>query len=190
MSWNPTAAGALVVALLAGPAGAQTPSQAPASPAPPNVAQPHPTPDPQAAAPLTLTGCLARSDSAAQPGANADRAGRGPAVEFVLKVAGKDGAAPVTYPVVAATDGVKLAPHVGHRIEITGAYRIATNQQAGLSNQGVSPSTPSGSTGMETLPRPGDGATEPTAVSRTLVAQPLFVSSVKMVSGRCQGPTE
>ncbi len=83
---------------------------------------------------------------------------------------------------------MKLDQHVGHRVTITGTLKVATNQQPGLSNQGVSPSTPSGSTGMETMPKPDPMAPAHGAVSS--LAQPIFVDSLKMLEGGCKGSTE
>ena len=83
---------------------------------------------------------------------------------------------------------MKLDQHVGHRVTITGTLKVVTNQQPGLSNQGVSPSTPSGSTGMETMPKPDPMAPAHGAVSS--LAQPIFVDSLKMLEGGCKGSTE
>lgn len=73
-------------------------------------------------------------------------------------------------------------------MEITGTMRAVTNTQPVLSNHGVSPSTPSGSTGMETMPPPdpiaSSGAVGPS------VSQPIPVDSLKMLDGECKGSTE
>ena len=75
--------------------------------------------------------------------------------------------------------------HVGHRVQLTGTLRVVTNQQPGLSNQGVSPSTPSGSTGMETMPKPDPMAGAQAGVPS--VTQPILVESLKMLDGGCKG---
>lgn len=173
-----------------------SPSRAQAPPPPPNVAAPHPSPAPaaaQASAPVTLTGCLERSTATSAPtrGKEAARAEASPSTAYVLRTAptttsGSDSG--VVYNVISASKAVKLEEHVGHRVEITATMRVAANQQAGLTNQGVSPSTPSGSTGMETLPKPDPGA--PAQPGGPSVAQPLFVESLKMLEGSCKASTE
>ena len=153
------------------------------NPPPPNIAAPQTAPTPQAAepsAPVTLTGCLERS----KPPNPA------PTTAYVLRsepsTTATDARA-VVYSLVANGPSVKLDQHVGHRVTITGTLKVDTNQQPGLSNQGVSPSTPSGSTGMETMPKP-DPMAPAHAVSS--LAQPIFVDSVKMLEGGCKGSTE
>ena len=154
------------------------------NPPPPNIAAPPTAPSPQAAeasAPVTLTGCLERSKPPNPP----------PATAYVLRSEKGTTAADartVVYSLIANGPSVKLDQHVGHRVTITGTLRVATNQQPGLSNQGVSPSTPSGSTGMETLPKPDPMAPASSAVSS--LAQPIFVDSLKMLEGGCKGSTE
>jgi len=94
----------------------------------------------------------------------------------------------VVYNLIASGPAVRLEKHVGHRVQLSGTLRVATNQQPGLSNQGVSPSTPSGSTGMETMPKP-----DPMAGAQSdapSVAQPIFVEALKMIEGGCKSSTE
>jgi hypothetical protein len=174
-------------------------AQAPPPEAPPNIVMPQPTPDPGvASAPVTLTGCLQRPQATA-PGQQDKPHGVTPASAFVLRTAGASGQPPVTYHLIASTKSIDLSSHLNHRVEITGTLRAATNKQPGMSNEGVSPSTPSGSTGVETIPQPpGDapGHGEPGKLSSSsasaghVVAQPLFVTSVKMIDAQCSAPTE
>lgn len=167
----------------------------PPSPPPPNVAAPHPSPDPQAAiksAQITLTGCLERSKPASAP--DKDTAERSihtdPPSAYVLRAEPGTGTSEsaVAFNLIAARTGVRFEEHKGHRVEIRGTIRAATSSQAGLSNHGVSPSTPSGSSGMETTPTP-----DPIAPGRTdgvSVSQPILVDSLKMLDGGCKRSTE
>ena len=93
----------------------------------------------------------------------------------------------MVYNLIASGPAVRLEQHVGHRVQLSGTLRMATNQQPGLSNQGVSPSTPSGSTGMETMPKPDPMAAQAGMAS---VTQPIFVESLKMLDGGCKGSTD
>lgn len=180
------------VALLVVPStvGAQTPPAAP-----PNIAVPHPSPDPKVAAssaPVTLTGCLERSkpSTVADDGRRTQSAANtNPSTAFVLRADATTAAkgSGVVYNVISSGPSVRLDQHVGHRVEVTGTLRMATNQQPGMSNQGVSPSTPSGSTGMETLP--GPEPTAPVQGDTPSVAQPIFVDSLKMI-GSCKAATD
>jgi hypothetical protein len=198
------AASLAFVLLAAAPVPAQPPSsQTPT--APPNVAPPQPT-DPAAmspSAPVTLTGCLERGKAVpaeSRPGAPPlPGAGQTP---FVLRTLGPPSSSapaasnpsatdpkaqpkaehPVIYALVAAKDNVRFDAHVGHKVTLTGTLRAAMNQQPGMSNQGISPSTPSGSTGMETAPRP---AGDPAAANAPTITQPIFVDSLTMVDTSC-----
>jgi len=147
-------------------------------PPPPNVASPHATDrSPGDSALLTLSGCLERSKP---PVTAADTSAAGPQAPFVLRAAAEQGREPVVYQLFPASDAIKLAEHVGHRIQISAAMRAATNSQPGLSNEGVSPATRAA--GMETQPKP----TGPVAgTPGPSVAQPLFVNAVKMLSVTC-----
>ena len=172
--------------LLAPPAFAQPPS-----PPPPNVAAPHPSPDPQRAvksAPITLTGCLVRSKPAPPPDKDQTERSvhRDPPTAYVLRAEPDAGTAEnaVAYNLIAAGADVRFEEHKGHRVEITGTMRAVTTSQAGLSNHGVSPSTPSGSTGMETTPTPDPIA--PSPADGVSVAQPILVNSLKMLDGGCK----
>jgi hypothetical protein len=138
--------------------------------APPNIAAPQGE-QRHAATPaeeIKITGCLSAAANAGVTTREANNAS-----QFLLKTtaAGKTDA--VDYALQPATPDVKLQPHAGHKVEITarpaGAADALSQPQ---SNEGVSTSQPSGSTGMETIPPPS---------SRT-----LLVSSVRMISSSCQ----
>lgn len=116
----------------------------------------------------------------------------------MLRTAGADGPPAVTYHLIASTKSIDLSSHLNHRVEITGTLRAATNKQPGMSNAGVSPSTPSGSTGVETMPQPssdapGHGESRKSSSSSVsaghVVAQPLFVTSLTMIDTQCSAPT-
>lgn len=164
---------------VAGPAAAQNPP-----PPPPNVASPHATDKSPAgdSAPVTLSGCVERSKP--QPSASSSSSAAGPQALYALRTAAAPGAEATVYPLLPGSDTIKLADHVGHRVQITAVMRAATNTQPGLSNAGVSPSMRS--TGMDTQPRPGAAANEPAPA--TAIAQPLFVNALKMLDVTCEGP--
>ena len=180
------------------PAAAQSP-QTP--PPPPNVASPR-VPDSKMSvdsAPVTLTGCLERAAGPQAQTPPASRTGTTPATgtavtgasaPFVLRTAPKAGTQATVYHLFPSNDSVKLSDHVGHRVEVTAALKAATNSQAGMTNAGVSPSVPGGSTGMETMPTasPSTGAATAPAAPGAAVAQPMFVTAVKMLEGSCQAP--
>ena len=179
--------------LLASPSNAQTPAAPPTTP--PNIAAPQPAPDPVAqtsSAPVTLTGCLERSkpQSLSDGGKTPPPVNVNPPTAYVLRsepAAGTAEGQAVVYNLIASGQAVRLDQHVGHRVQLSGTLRMVTNQQPGLSNQGVSPSTPSGSTGMETMPKPDPMAAQAGMAS---VAQPIFVESLKMLDGGCKGSTD
>jgi hypothetical protein len=180
---------ALALLVIPAPAAGQTPPTTP-----PNVAAPHPSPDPKAAAssaPVTLTGCLERAKPASTTdGRHTQPANTNPPTAFALRTEATtaSGSSGVVYKVLSSGPSVQLDQHVGHRVEVTGTLRMATNQQPGMSNQGVSPSTPSGSTGMETTPtaEPATGAPG----DAPSVTQPIFVDSLKMIGGPCKPSTQ
>ena len=181
---------AVALLLIAGSAAAQTPPTAP-----PNIAAPHPSPDPKAAAasaPVTLTGCLERSKPASvNDGGTQTPPNTKPATTFVLRTDAATGAGSdsrgVVYKIISSGPSVRFDEHVGHRVEATGTLQVSTNQQPAMSNQAVSPSTPSGSTGMETIPAP-----ESTRVRGDMpsVTQPIFVESLKMIDATCKASTQ
>ncbi len=184
---NVTAGLAAAVLVFASPSKAQTPTT------PPNVAAPQPTPAPapaaQTSAPVTLTGCIERpKPQSYDSGKTPPPANVNPATAYVLRSEPAAGAAEgqgVVYNLISTGPAVRLAEHIGHRVQLTGTLRAATNQQPGLSNQGVSPGTPSGSTGMETMPKPDPMAGAQAGVPS--VTQPIFVESLKMLDGGCKG---
>ena len=181
---------AVAALLVPAPSIAQTPTP------PPNIAAPHPSPDPrtaQTSAPVTLTGCLERSKplSLKDGGKTPPPTHTDPATAYVLRSepsTGDTAAGAVIYNLISTGPGVKFEEHRGHRVQITGTLRMATNQQPGLSNQGVSPSTPSGSTGMETMPKPDPMVSAQADVPS--VSQPILVQSLKMLEGGCKSSTE
>lgn len=174
-------------------AGAQS-----SAPPPPNVAAPQgqqrqapePTED------VTVKGCLT-----AAPGAGASAATTSSGAGFLLKAApvaagrnetpspsGTSSGAPesassqkgsMDYALQPATPDVKLQPHLGHTVEIKGhVAATADSLSKPQSNEGVSTSQPSGSTGIETIPPPASRA--------------LLVTSVRMISSSCdaaKGPS-
>ena len=195
MKRNLCAAAGLAAAVLLGasPSNAQTPAAPPTTP--PNIAAPQPTPvDPaaQTSAPVTLTGCLERSkpQSLSDSGKTPPPVNVDPPTAYVLRsepAAGTAEGQAVVYNLIATGPSVRLEQHRGHRVQISGTLRMITNQQPGLSNQGVSPSMPSGSTGMETMPKPDPMAAQAGMPS---VTQPIFVESLKMLDGGCKGSTD
>ena len=189
------AAAGLAAAVLLGasPSNAQTPAPPPPT-TPPNIAAPQPSPDPSAqnSAPITLTGCLERSKplSLADSGKTPPPSNVDPATAYVLRSESSEGASEnrgVVYNLIATGPSVRLEQHRGHRVQISGTLRMTTNQQPGLSNQGVSPSMPSGSTGMETMPKPDPMAAQAEVPS---ITQPIFVESLKMLDGGCKSSTD
>jgi hypothetical protein len=168
------------------------------APPPPNVAAPQGQ-ERQAAEPteeVTVKGCLTAAPSAGTSAATTS-SGAG----FLLKVApvaagrnetpspsGTSSRAPespssqtgsMDYALQPATPDVKLQPHIGHTIEIKGHAAAAGDPLSKpQSNEGVSTSQPSGSTGIETIPPPSSRA--------------LMVTSVRMISSTCdaaKGPS-
>jgi hypothetical protein len=179
------------VLLVPAPSIAQTPTP------PPNIAAPQPTPDPKTAqtapAPVTLTGCLERTKplSFKDGGKTPPPTHTDPATAYVLRAepsTGDTAGSAVVYNLISTGPAVKFEEHRGHRVQISGTLRMTTNQQPGLSNQGVSPSTPSGSTGMETMPKPDPMGSAQSDVPS--VSQPIFVQSLKMLEGGCKGSTD
>jgi hypothetical protein len=185
-SWLKVVAGlAAAVLPVASPSNAQTPTT------PPNIAAPHPAPPPiePTSAPVTLTGCIERTKpQSTSDGGKTPPSSVSPATAYVLRSEPAPGAAQsraVVYDLVATGPTVRFDDHVGHRVQLTGTLRAAPNQQPGLSNHGVSPSTRS--TGMETMPTPDPMAAQSGVSS---LAQPVVVESLKMLEGSCKGSTE
>jgi hypothetical protein len=154
---------AFATVLWSGPLAAQSTS-------PPNIAAPQgeqrqPPPN---AKEIKVTGCLSAAASAGIAAAEANNASK-----FMLKTAPAGSTEAVEYALQPGTPDVKLEVHAGHKVEITGrAAGTADALSNPQSNEGVSTSQPSGSTGMETIPPP---------TGRT-----LLVSSIRMISSSCQ----
>ena len=135
-------------------------AQTPSSPnSPPNIAAPPGTTPEDASETLTLTGCLERERGSGGEGRLIlkSRAGRQQAG------AALPGAATTTlgtYYVESEGDHVDLEANVGHRVEIVGRLRTPDGAPDRRSNAGITPSMPSGGSGMETLPRPTDESRE------------------------------
>ena len=138
--------------------------------APPNVAPPQGE-QRQPAAPtedVKMTGCLAPAGNAA--GANSE-ANTG--AKYVLRTVPAGKTESGEYALQPATPEIKLQSYAGQKVEVT-ARRAGTADPLSKpqSNEGVSPSQPAGSTGMETIPPPS---------GRT-----LMVSAVKVIASSCQ----
>ncbi|HEX7087051.1 MAG TPA: hypothetical protein VF198_11840 [Vicinamibacterales bacterium] len=163
--------------------GAQTPGASSQTPGPEGTAQQPERPDPDA--PVMLTGCLERgtaapSDRTAPPAGN--EAAEAPQ-QYVLVVRGGDGEPAVTrYTVVPEAGRIDLAPHVGHQIQVRGRIAVAAQDRKSRGNEGVSPSMPGGSSGMETMPpaRPtGEAPAAPPAAST------VTVTAIRMLAAKC-----
>jgi hypothetical protein len=115
---------------------AQDPSQRPPAPTPAPAPAPAPaTPsDRDRPAKLTLTGCIQRSAQSAVPGATGT-AGAKSESSFMLnnvsKPTGTAGAASTASSYALDADDSKLAPHVGHKVEISGSLDQAGSSRAG-----------------------------------------------------------
>ncbi len=171
------------------PAEAQTPGASSQTPRPDGRAQQPERPEPEAS--VTLTGCLTRgtdapSDRAApRPGGEAAEAPQ----PYVLVVQGGEGESTAArYTVVPEAGRIDLAPHVGQQVQVRGRLVVTTQGPESRSNEGVSPSMPGGSTGMETMPPPQP--TEGTAPAHGPAAAPaastVTVTSIRMVAAQCQ----
>jgi len=140
------------------------------STSPPNIAAPQgeqrqPVADAQD---IKVIGCLTASANAGAATGETNNASK-----FFLKTTAPGKPDAVDYALQPATPDVKLQVHAGHKVEITGRPAgTADAMSKPQSNEGVSTSQPSGSTGMETIPPP---------TGRT-----LLVSSVRMLSSSCQ----
>jgi hypothetical protein len=111
---------------------AQDPSQRPPAPTPaPAPATPS---DRDRPAKLTVTGCIQRSAQSAVPGATGT-AGAKSESSFMLnnvsKPTGTAGAASTASSYALDADDSKLAPHVGHKVEISGSLDQAGSSRAG-----------------------------------------------------------
>jgi len=138
------------------------------STAPPNVAPPHGDQRQPAATTdeVKMTGCLAPA------GAGANSEGNSGA-KYVLRTVPAGKTETGEYALQPATPEIKLQSYTGQKVEVTGR-RAGTDDPLSKpqSNEGVSPSQPAGSSGMETIPPPS---------GRT-----LMVSAVKVIASSCQ----
>lgn len=134
---------------------------------------------------LTLTGCLER-------GTEGDEAGK---LVFHNRAGDRQagtqtGAATTTVRryLVEPGEGVELGEHVGHRVRITGSIRV-DNEPDRRSNAGVTPSLPSGGTGMETIPRPTDEPRDKQEAETLPATDPgsstLVVTDVETLAATC-----
>jgi hypothetical protein len=141
------------------------------STAPPNVAPPQGEQRQPAATTeeMKITGCLS---AAANAGAATGEANNASKYQLKTTPVGKTDAGEYAL-LQPGTPDLKLESYVGRKVEIT-ARPAATADPLSKpqSNEGVSTSQPSGSTGMETIPPPS---------GRTLV-----VSAVKVIASSCQ----
>jgi hypothetical protein len=140
------------------------------STAPPNIAPPQGEQRQPAitADEMKITGCLSATSNAGAAIGEANNASK-----FLLKTtpAGKTEAG--EYALQPSTPDVKLQSYAGRKVEVTARPAgTADPLSKPQSNEGVSTSQPSGSTGMETIPPPS---------GRTLV-----VSSVRVIASSCQ----
>lgn len=186
--------GAILTAVLLA-AGQAPPQIPPQTTTPPNVAKPKAT-TPDEGAPrttqekITITGCIARGD------ASGAQAAGGPLVLKASSGAASDrsssGGTPAGthYQIVSNDPALRLADHVGHRVQLTGRLQAEATEPPSRTNQGVSTSTPSGSTGMETMPPAGDKPeprrTPTAAATDTAVPATFVVTGVQMLSGSCE----
>jgi hypothetical protein len=159
------------------------------APPPPNVAAPQGQ-ERQAAEPteeVTVKGCLT-----AAPNAGTSAATTSSGAGFLLKAApvaagrnetpsptGTSSRSPESPSSQTGGMDYALQPAIGHTVEIKGhAAAEADPLSKPQSNEGVSTSQPSGSTGIETIPPPSSRA--------------LMVTSVRMISSSCdaaKGPS-
>lgn len=180
-------AGSLALALSM-PTGAQTPGASSQTPQPEGRAQQPERPDPEA--PVTLTGCLERgtgtaSDSAKpRPEGDAAEAPQ----QYVLVEPGGEGESTATrYTVVPEAGRIDLAPHVGQQVQVSGRIAVAVQMPETRSNEGVSPSMPSGSSGMETMPpaRPTEG-TQAHVPAAPPATSTVTVTAIRMLAAKCR----
>ncbi|HEY8535141.1 MAG TPA: hypothetical protein VIL25_01795 [Vicinamibacterales bacterium] len=99
---------------------------------------------------------------------------------------GEEQSADVRYPLVPEGEQVDLAPHVGHLIEVRGRLVVRAAEPDPRTNEGVSTSTPGGSTGMETMPppRPTEKA-EDHVPAAPPAASTVTVTAIRMIAAKC-----
>jgi len=174
-AWVRNASVAVIAACSILSLSAQTPQTT--TPAP-NVNSSSARPQAQAA-PLMLTGCIERADQVAPTPIGIAAGGTADSQTFVLvkaQVPVSAAPAPVGTTGTSAPAGTmfrldgdlaKIAPHVGHRVEITGSLE----QQTGTSIVGATPD-----------PNDPGAVANPLAAS---VAPRLKVDSIKMIADLC-----
>lgn len=148
---------------------------------------------PSTASPVTVTGCVERaSQTPSGTAATSSTASTAvPDTKFVLaKVtagnpAGTTSAPSSTVSAAAAqyrldADESKLAPHVGHKVEITGTVQEQGRSPATTGTSGTT-ATGSPTTGAPTTGAPTTGS----AIASGANSPKLKVDSVKMISSTC-----
>lgn len=163
---RPSTFGAIAIAIVLSPFAMAAQSTSPPNIAAPQGEQRQPT---ASAGEIKLTGCLTAAANAGKATGEANSAAK-----FLLKSKPAEGASDAAeYALQPATPDVKLQSYAGRTVEVTGhPAGTADALSKPQSNEGVSTSQPSGSTGMETIPPP---------TGRTLV-----VSSVRTISSSCR----
>ena len=178
-----------LAAMLPAAAAAQTPGASSQVPQPETRVQQPARPDPDAL--VTLTGCLTRSGAAPDSANRADGSpGSSTPAEYVLVVPGAGAQAAATrHALVAEPGGPDLAPHVGRQVEVRGRLRVDPDGPDARTNAGVSPATPGGSTGMETLPPPRPGTAAPEAPLHAPAGAPatsaVTVTTARVLASAC-----
>ncbi|HEX7084918.1 MAG TPA: hypothetical protein VF198_01040 [Vicinamibacterales bacterium] len=182
-------AGAFVLTLSMA-AVAQTPGASSQTPQPEGTARQPERPD--AEAPVTLTGCLERRTAAPSDRMRphtGNEASEAPQ-QYVLVVRGGDGEPAATrYTVVPEAGRIDLAPHVGQQVQVRGRLAVAVPDRKSRGNEGVSPSMPGGSSGMETMPppRPTEEAQAPDhAPAAPPAASTVTVTAIRMLAATCR----
>lgn len=188
------------VVLAAAVAGAQTPGASSQTPQPRTsggTSQPAQAAPESTAAPITLVGCLTRAD-AETSGAQAAKDKETASPQYVLRVSSKDSRATsddagstagTRYHLVPSSTDLRLGDHVNHQVEIRGRLKVDPAGPQSRTNQGISPSVPSGSTGMETIPPPGDkpeARTTTDAGPEMPVPTMVTVTSLRMIASSCK----
>jgi hypothetical protein len=162
---RPTTFGAIAIAFALSPFATAAQSTSPPNIAAPQGEQRQPAAN---AGEVKMTGCLAAAGNAGSAAGQANSAAK-----FLLKSKSTGTSDAAEYALQPATPDVKLQSYAGRTVEITGRPAgTADALSKPQSNEGVSTSQPSGSTGMETIPPP---------TGRTLV-----VSSVRTISSSCR----
>ena len=154
---------ASVLAILLSPAYLSAQATAPPNVAPPQGEQREPAATTDE---VKMTGCLAPAGAGANSEPNTG-------AKYVLRTVPAGKTETGEYALQPATPEIKLQSYTGRKVEVTGR-RAGTDDPLSKpqSNEGVSPSQPAGSTGMETIPPPS---------GRT-----LMVTAVKVIASSCQ----